>query len=881
MNKPPKHIIQFFRWFCRPDYVDDIEGDLLERYEAIAQNNTPLKANIFFLQEVLALMRLSIITQLRDRRNFNLFDMFKNYIKSAFRNLIKHKGFTAINIFGLSSSMAIAMLIMIFIIDQGRSDEHNPTATDTYRVVTKYHNIAENKDQILATSPHSLGQNIAMNVGGVKEAAHLVKFSQPINIADNEFGLNGLYVTPNFLSFFQFDLEEGNRWQALQEQNGLVLSIEMAEKLFGTDSPIDKIVQVGEDNYKITGLIDLSKYQTHVAFDALLPIASFERKEQNQEALTNWEMGLEIFYNYFQLEANANSENLSAYISSMDMDLDEEKAQLYQFDLQRMDQINLGSVVRNEVGITTPSLVAYFFGVLGIVLILSASFNYMNLAIAKGLKRAKEVGVRKVLGGGKRHVIGQFLVEAQIVTFLSLTIAFLLLQVMVPAFNQLKILRDINGAIFMDFNANLNVYLSFIIFSVVLGIISGLYPALYLSSFRPLQVLKGLKNTSKRHSFRFRKFLVFFQYAFSIVFIITTVILYQQAKIFINNDYGFDHQNILNIQMRKSVPYAPFRTELLRRKEIAGVSAVSNVPVISFFEEVEVIDRVTSKENIQSSIVSIDPYTIDNLGLELIAGRNFSSSLGDDTKNTLIINEKALTALGYNKPEDILDGRIELNAKTKTGEESAVKATVIGVIKDFDYQFIFKESGPLLMQYEPAFLSTINVKLADVTPNEGAAIVESVWKEFEANQRMEYDTFSYGLADINDEFVELVNIVGIVAFFTIIIACLGQVSMVIHHLQLKVKEIGIRKVLGSSGNGLIFGLGKGFLTVIVASIVLATPLAVFINVAWTSKLYKAPEVSFTNISLGVGLVLILALGTIFYFIKRAVEANPVESLKYE
>ncbi|MEP1033957.1 ABC transporter permease [Ekhidna sp.] len=881
-SNPPKLFLRLLRWFCHPRLIKPIEGDLMELYEERVQELGKRKADIKFMKDVLLLFRKDLIKPSDGTNKINTYGMFKNHLKISFRNLLKQKGYTAINVFGLTVSMAITMLIILFIIDQDSQDEHNPNATNTYRAITVVHDVAEDKDRSFGTSPYEFNQLIPLHVESVKESTQIAKASGLLVIDDDEFQFSGLYVSPNFLSFFHFDLLQGNNINALNNENNLILSKEMAVKIFGESSPLGKVITLEKlGDFIISGVIDRSKYKTHLTYDAIIPISAFSNKTENKSLLADWEEGSKVFYNYFRLKEGASVQILDAYFSNLDFKMSDDKKDLFRFETQRLDQINLGSLIRNEIGTTTPNFVAYFFGVLGLVLILSASFNYMNMAIARGLKRAKEVGVRKVLGAGRRQVIAQFLVEAQLVIFISLICAFLLLQMLVPIFNDLKILRDIDGAITMNFNSNFYVYFSFIAFSIIVGIVSGVYPALYLSSFKSLSVLKGSNGSGRSPSFLLRKVLVFFQYAFSVIFIITTIILYQQAKVFDTTDYGFEHANIINVPMRKNIPYETFRNELMKKSAIAGVSAVSNLPVLSFFEDIELTSRSSTQENIKSSIFSIDAHAIDNLGIEILAGNNFSASSQNEKEN-VIINEKGMDALGFASPMDALNATIELHTSDKdTREEITVKKKIIGVVKDFNYQFVFVESGPLIMQYDPESLTTINIKVAGISPKKGAEIIESVWNEFDNNHAMHYETYAYGMEDINSEFSELVNIVGIVGFIAILIACLGQFSMVVHHVELKTKEIGIRKVLGSGINSLMIGLSKGFIWVIVIAVVLSTPLAVLINIAWTSKVYNAPEVSFINISVGVGIILTMALGTIYIFISRAVKANPVESLKCE
>ena len=877
---PPKWPLTMLRIFIKKDYLEEVEGDM----EEVFQDNLELypikKAKRKYLWDVLKLLRPVLTRKLDGTQKLNYYGMIKNSLKIALRNLIKQKEYSAINVLGLTVSMAISMIIILFLIDQDRMDEHNPLADRIYRITTEYDDEAKGRIVSSASTPYELGQLIEFNLDQTDEISQLMRSGGNVKFGDNVFNYNGLFVSPNFLSFFDFELLDGDN-DALSNINSVVLSKELAEKLFSEEDPIGQIVTIdGDGTFSVTGIIDKDSRKSHLDFDLLLSSQIYLDNPANKIFLTSWEVGYKHFYNYVRLEEGIASSTLSNYLATIDSKFSEETADLYRFDLQRLDKINLGRLVRNELSTTTPDFVMYFFIVLGTVLMLSASFNYMNLSIARGLKRAKEVGVRKVIGAGKRQIVFQFLIEAQLIMFCSLVVAYLLLQLLVPIFNELKILRDINGAITMNFNTNLEVYLVFIAFSVIVGLLAGLYPALYLSSFKSLKVLKGTGNAGKSPSFVLRKILVFFQYAFSVIFIITTIILYQQAQIYANVNYGFSHQNVINVPMSRDVPYETFRSELLQRSEIAGVSAVSNLPIISFFEDILVVNKINSEVEIRSSLLSVDPYAIENLNLELIAGRNYMPNVKSDEIDMLIINEKALDAYGFISPEEALDQTIEVIHESDTSRMTA-KGRIIGVVKDFNYKYVFLESGPLVMNYNPEKLRSINIKTRNVDEARAVEVIEDVWKSFDTIHPLEYETYEYSIADIDDEFEELVQMIGLVSFIAIVIACLGQFSMVVHHVQLKVKEIGIRKVLGSNLSSLMLLLSKDFLIVIFLAVLVATPLAWKINDLWTSKVYSAPELSVFNISLGVIIILAAAFLTIFVMVRKAVNANPVESLKYE
>lgn len=803
--------------------------------------------------------------------------MLKNYIKIALRNLAKHKGFTLINVFGLATSMSICLLIILFMIDQDLKDEHNPDSESIYRVLSEYRDLEQDRVIPYATSPYELKDLLRFNQEGIESCSQLIKTSGSIKFEERIFNFSGIHASSNFLDFFHYGLKEGTHKDALSKNNGAVISFELAGKLFQDKNAVGQLVTINGESHQITGVLSEKLIKSHLTFDVVLSMNSFLSDPENKKLLSNWDAGSKNFYNYFKLKDNTSNDAVQSFLSNLDSKFSEETKNLYSFSLQQLDEINLGKLVKNEMGFTVPFFVGYFFIVLGLVVMLSASFNYMNLSIARALKRAREVGVRKVVGATKRHIITQFLIESQIVMLASLILGILLLEGLVPLFNDLKILRDIDGAITLNFMTNLSVYLTFILFSIGIGLIAGLYPAIYLSSFKSHSALKGTGNAGKSKSLLFRKILVFFQYSFSIIFIITTIIIYQQADIFVSADYGFDRKNVINIPV-SNIDYNTFRDELLKRSEISQVSAISDLPVLSTPKNIY-LNRIGSDSLIKTASISIDANTISNLDLKLVAGRDFMANLMSDQNGTILINRLAANELGFETMESAIGQTVEVNKKDDFGDHKS-KGRIIGVVDNFLYQFTFAKSGPLVMFNDPTQYSVANIRFIGDDPQQALVAIENVWNTFDNIQPFEYKLYDAEISDIDAEFKDLVWIIGLIAFLAIVIACLGQFSMVVQHIELKVKEIGIRKVLGSSVNGLMVLLSKDFLKVIFLSILFATPLAWKINILWTNTFAMHPDVSWGNLSIGVVITLILSISTILLLVIKAAQSNPVESLKH-
>jgi putative ABC transport system permease protein len=867
------------KWLLRKclnhNFLEEIEGDMEEEYWEIAHSRGVRHARFHYTKNVISLLRPVLLRNLLGAFQSKNSAMVKNNITIAARKLVRQKYFTAINILGLTTGLSMCMLIIVFIIDQDKKDEYHSNANRIYRLLTHEYDQGRERELTYATSPFDL-KDALNGISQVEEVAQIVPLSGTVSVDKKKLSFSGLYASPNFPGFFELTLEGQDNISALRDDRSVILTKELSVKLFGLNDPLGQNVSIDGKDYIVRSIFDHSSFRSHLTFDLLIPLNNYTRKPQNQLVMKEWEQSTKTFYNYVRLPELHDQTELNSVINSVDNQFPEIRQAHYRFDSQRLDQINLGSVVQNEIGLTVPKFVVYFFMVLGTVLILSASFNYMNMSIALGLKRAREVGIRKTMGAQKGHIITQFLIESYMITVLSFVLSLLVLTMLIPVFNNLKILRDIEGAIQMNYYSNFTVYLSFFFFTIIVGTLSGLYPALHVASFGTIKSLKGgnLSN-GKSPSFLFRKMLVFFQYGFSIIFIITTVILYEQVEILVNFDYGFSEKQMINLP-KNDLPLDAFRDELLKQTSIESVSSSSNIPMLSTFE---VRNIKTFEKETQASLMFVDPYMIENYGLTLISGRNFNPQLPSDRNQKIILNLKAIKTLGFESPDKTIHQVIQIEDENDT--DRSRDYTVIGVLSDFNHDFIFKESGPLIMIYNPDRLTEISIRTASISVAEATRIIEKVWSQFDSSGPFTYQSFEYQISDIYDELKELMIIVGFVAFMAIVIACLGQLSMIAHHVQLKVKEIGIRKVLGAKSLGLMVNLTKGYLLIIGLSILTSAPIAWKINDFWTTKIEVAPEVDFWNFSFGLVIVVGLALTTIATIVYRATNANPIESLNYE
>ncbi len=793
--------------------------------------------------------------------------MLSNYFNVAIRNILRNRIYSAINIFGLATAITLCLLIILFIIDQGSMDNHMPDQENAYRVLTGIYDKERDAVRHYATSPYETTERLELNHPEILETTRLIQENNEIRFGDRIFDFKGLYAESNFLNFFNFDLVD-SKAGALVNPNSVVLRKELGEKLFLDENPIGKQIEIkGLGSFLVTGVIDELIGRSHIEFDVIISFSSFNQRDDAINLQKDWIEGANRFRNYIKAKSDdlpAIERTLSDFVKL----LPPENQADYSFGIQSLADVSMGEPVRNEIGFVTPFFVPWFLGILAAIVMLSATFNYVGLAIALAIKRAKEVGIRKIVGATKRQVFIQFLVEAQVTVLFSWVLSLALLSFLIPAYNDLKVLRDINGDIRIDMMANFHIYLIFLVFAIFIGFIAGGYPAWYVGKMSFSKAL-GRKESSARSSFLIRKSLIFLQYTSSIVFIVTAIVLQRQATHFFQMDYGFDQSNLINVPL-KDMPYDAFKSELMRDSKISGVSVTNIFPGLDIAPKIDVYKQ-GGLEPVAMSKFSVNEDFLKNFGIELIEGRNFDSVIKSDSLG-LLINAQAAGVLKIEPSSP--------NALIRLSKDGPSQR-VIGVIDDFKYNLLFRDSGPLILTYANEGSRFVNIRYKELDEAEAALSIEGIWRQFDKLHPFEYTHFEFELNDMYNEFLDITRIVGVVSALAILIACLGQFGMILHHVQLKVKEVGIRKTLGANLRQLIYLLSRGYLTLIVLSAIIGTPIAWWINQEWTNRVAYSVTVNWWTLVLGLILVFGLAIISIVGLTWKTANNNPVDSLRYE
>ena len=534
------------------------------------------------------------------------------------------------------------------------------------------------------------------------------------------------------------------------------------------------------------------------------------------------------------------------------------------FGIQQMSNITPGPLMGNQIGQSMPNFFIHGLVVLAILIMTCAAFNYANLSTARALTRFKEVGVRKVMGSTKKQVVFQFIVEAVMVSLFSLVLAIGLLKLLIPAFESL----NMSSLLEWQLNPDTKVYLQFLVFSLLTGLATGFFPSLYMSSVKPINALKGMDGP-KMSRIGLRKSLIVTQLVISIVLIISSTLVHRQIKYMITKDYGFNRDNIVNISLQGQ-DFDLLKPKLEELAFVEVVSGASNIPSIGRHNEVEIRKKVNDERE-KYNYFSVDETYIDNLKLELIAGANFIP--GQAVERELIINEQAVESLGFKTPEEAIGGNVIL-------EDSTI-VNIVGVVKDYNFMILYMEIEPMLLRHKPQEFAWAQTKVAGINPIEELKTLEGVWAGFDPNHDFDYTYFDDQIEEFYSLFYDAVYIIGLISILSIVIAGMGLLGIATYSIQTRLKEVGIRKILGAEGKNLVVLLGKSFFIMIIISTFIGGMISFFGNKAWLELF--AYRITFGYDILGIAVLFIVVVGglTIGTQTWKAMRTNPADILRNE
>jgi putative ABC transport system permease protein len=882
---PPSLCVKFFRWFCHPKLRDHIEGDLMELYGERVKEMGKRKADLRFIIDVLLLFRPSIIKPMEGYQNLNNYGMIKSYFTIGWRNILKYKVFSFINVFGLSVAMSVCMLIMLMLADQKSYDQFHEKKEHIYRVLTKMPKSFKPN----ASSPFPLASTIKADYPIIEEATRLVPGVGGDAIYQQKaVEMRGFFADASFFQVFSFELEKGNQSNALALPQSMIITTEIAHRLFNGENPIGKNVEFtnrglshlkvdGETmpshwgTFTITGVIDAQKYKSHIQFGILISsssIQSLAAEGKFRDMTDNWQE-YSNSYTYLLLHAENKPEDLTIALNDLTNRKYVNNENLKRLKLigQKLTDITPGIFLGNPISFSLPIEVYYFLSFLALAIMLSAGVNYTNLSTARALTRAKEIGVRKVTGARRRDLIYQFLSESILIAFLALGLAMILLLFVKPAFKGLWINNYLN----FELQDGILVYLYFALFALWVGLLAGVYPAFRLSKLQPILAIQK-KESSPSKKWGMQKFLSVSQFIVSLFFITTSILLYNQFKHHLAVEYGFNAKQIANIKLQGN-DYSKVANELSKIAGVASISACEYLPATGTQNGTALRIAGSEKEYQNLTVLATDEKFVENLDIKIVAGKNLPPSK-QPFNRFILVNESATRKLGFRHPSEMVGQLMEQYNGKETLE-------VIGVVEDFLFRMPSEEEkiSPLMITNQPSNFRYANLKIVSADLASTITQLKETWKSIDPIHPFDYQFYDQQLADTNQGFVDIVSIIGFFAFLAITIACLGLLGIATYTTERKSKEIGIRKVMGADDWSVALLLSKSFLKMLALSVIIGAPLSYLINNLWLQHFPNRVEFGLGTVLWGTLVLLVLGVMTISSQTFRAAKQNPVDSLK--
>jgi len=802
--------------------------------------------------------------------------MIKNYIKTALRNLRRHKGYAFINIAGLAIGMACCLLITFFVLYQLSYDKYHNNADRIYRLCSDAQLGGKIMQMPLSNEP--IGPVLERDYPEVLSAARLKWRSRiPIKYQDQLFYEEGVFWADNSIfEVFTFPMISGDPRNALDRAYTVVLTRSLAEKYFGNQEPVGKILKLNNrEDYTVTGVVEDVPDNSHFTFSMLCSFETlYASGREERDTWFNFNL-----YTYVLLPENYDKTQLEAKFPALaDHYMGEQMKSMggkINYFLQPLTRIYLYSHMENEIAPTGDIRNVYVFSAIAFFILFIACINFMNLATARSSLRAREVSMRKVVGARKKELIAQFIGESFIYSSLSMIISLVLVTLALPYFRSMA---GIDFRLhFVDFRWMIPGFLGLVFF---VGLAAGSYPAVFLSSFQPAHVLKGETKAGLSHS-RFRRILVTAQFVISVGLIIGTGILNNQVRFMKNTDLGFDKESmavlpIMDNEVRNSLD--SIKTQI---KEIPGVISTGASSVIPGGEPDTnpiIPQGFNPEQNYFMDRMDVDSDFIPTLGIKMVKGRNFSREFGTDSEQAVIINETAARAFGW---EDPVGKTIQRPTGSTPSKVQWNTMTVVGVAKDFHIRSLHQKAAPLYITNIPRYLDMLSIKIRKSGKSEILGRIREIWKSVDPGRPFDY----FFLADSFDSQYraeeKLSGISTLFSIFAVVVACLGLFGMASFATERRRREIGIRKMMGASITNVMVLLTKDFVKLVILANLIAWPAAYFVMKKWLQNFAYQTPIGFGIFLLTGFLSIAIALLTVSYQSVRAALSDPVQAIKYE
>ena len=869
----------FFKWYCNPDYYEDIKGDLDELFSRKVKEQSVHKAEWQFAQEVLLLFRPSIIRPVKNIHPIINKDMFRNYFVISFRNLIKHKSNTAIHVLGLALGLAAFLLINQYTVFEKSYDNFHYQPDQLYRLTTD--NIVEGKLQVQdAMSFAPSGQAIQDELPEVIAHTTTYKPGRMIFKKGEDPIEEQLVVAADsiFLELFHYELLSGEKENILSEPNTVILTESKAQKYFGSTDPVGQSLEVlGSYNrpFKVVGVMEDTPENTHYKFDILISLGSIQERIE-RDAWNGFN-----YYTYLLLDNNADLEQVKAKLEPLSKKLIGEDSDLY-FHLQPIADIHLHSDLTFEPEIHGSAKAVSFLSIISIFILIIAWVNYINLSTARAVERAREVGIRKVVGARKRQLISQFLIESLIVNFMGAVAALMLAETFLPYFNTLvgkSILTEVwNNPMFLQ---------KLGLFFLLGTLIAGFYPALVLSSFQPIGVLKGKFGRSKNGTL-LRKSLVVVQFAASLILIANTIIVYQQVNYMAGKDMGIDIERVIGFENPSTnrenreqhiSKFNAFTEVLTKLPGVENVASMGSLPGggssdISSTSGGAKIVGLTDRVNTTVYMNSINDQVQQTLDVNLLAGRDFDREIAADS-HAVILNQSFLSILNIGDPALVIDQHLQFG----TNEENT-KYHIVGVLNDYNRTTLKNHVEPTAFFYDEISSNTV-VKLKEQNLAASISDIEAAWNQFFPNAPFAYTFLDQRFERLYTEDKKFGFLFANFSILAILVASLGLMGLASFLSLQRTKEVGVRKVLGASVSNIILLFFKDFIWLILIAMIIGLPLVYLGMNEWLSNYAFRIDFPWWVLILATITVFLFAFITVGYQTYKVAILDPARTIRYE
>ena len=808
--------------------------------------------------------------------------MIKNYLKTALRNLLRYKGFSLINILSLAIGVIGCLVIGLFVWDELQYDKHLPQAENIFRIYEERKD--NNVTSFAAVTPPAFGTFLKQQYPEVNATTRILMSGDKFLMEVGEkkvYEEKGIFVDSNFFQVFPLKFIKGDPNTALGVRRAIVISEELANKYFGKEDPLDKIIKIDKDTFSVKGVLAALPGHFHLDFHYLMSLSTLSIPNERMERWT-WHQ----FYTYVKLNPGANAQQLQdkfqSHIKKAIFPTLSQTGSTFLPFFQPLKDIHLRSadfVYDNAIRGNASYVKA--LGIIALFVLAIACFNFINLATARSFRRAKEIGVRKVVGADRKQLISQFILETILLSVVAVLIAMIATFFLVPALNAFT-------GKSIQFNPFTNPLLALLIVAgaIVIGVLAGVYPALILSGFQPIKVLKNMKLTNSSVPW-LRQALVVVQFALSTLLIVSAVIVYRQTNFLNHTDLGFNKEQVVFFQVRDSLAANPktletFKSELKRSTGVVSVTSGYGLPGDQFAGDGISIPTKEGDKEYPANVFIGDHDYVKTLGLRIIAGRDFSKDMATDVKEAFIINETAVKELGFGTPEKAIGQRMSWNEWAPADTLNKVKrGKVIGVVQDYHYKSLHEKLSTSVIQLYPQVAFKVAVKLKTGDIKNTIAYINDVWNKFSPAYPLDYKFMdeSYGKMYVGEE--KLASLLWIFTIMAIVVGCMGLFGLAAFSAEQRTKEIGIRKVLGASMFNIMGLLSKTFVRLILIASLIAFPIAWWAMNKWLEDFPYRVNISWWIFVVAGITALLIALITVSFQAIKAGITNPVKSLRTE